>query len=63
MKLDATVASLSFTKCIIKHDLHTQRSEKEDLDASVYVDDLFITGSRPSDIGNFKREMTVLLHN
>jgi hypothetical protein len=28
----------------------------------VYVDDLLITGSRLSDIGNFKHEMMVLLH-
>ena len=30
---------------------------------SVYVDDLLITGSRPSDIGNIRHELIVLLHN
>jgi hypothetical protein len=39
----------------------THSDQREDLVFSVYVDDLLITGSRLSDIGNFKHEMMVLL--
>jgi len=35
---------------------------KVDMVVSVYVDNLLITGSRPSDIGNFRHELIVLLH-
>jgi len=56
-KLDATLASLGFSKCATKHALYGKSTERGSLIVGVYVDDLIITGSEQRDIDDFKREM------
>ena len=56
-KLDATLASLSFSKCATEHALYGKSTKHGRLIVGVYVDDLIITGSEQRDIDDFKREM------
>jgi len=56
-KLDASLVSLSFTKCAIEHALYAQRSQGGLVIVRVYVDDLIVTEEREEDTEEFKREM------
>jgi len=48
-KLDASLVSLSFTKCAIEHALYAQRSQGGLVIVRVYVDDLIVTEEREED--------------
>jgi hypothetical protein len=56
-KLDATLASLGFSKCATEHALYGKSTERGSLIVGVYVDDLIITGSEQRDIDDFKHVM------
>lgn len=43
-KLDASLVSLGFTKCVTEHALYTRQRKHGSLIVDVYVDDLIITG-------------------
>ena len=45
IKLDASLASLGFTKCATEHALYTRRLRAGLVIIGVYVDDLIVTGA------------------
>src|SRR6185436_557552 len=57
IKLDASLASLGFTKCATEHALYTRRSHGGLVIVGVYVDDLIVTGAEQRDIDAFKVKM------
>ena len=57
IKLDASLASLGFTKCATEHALYTRRSKGGLVIVGVYVDDLIVTGAEQRDIDAFKEKM------
>jgi hypothetical protein len=56
-KLDGTLLSLSFKRCISKHGMYTRGNTKCRLVVGVYVDDLIITRSIMQVLNSFKKEM------
>lgn len=56
-KLDATLASLGFTRSASEPAIYTRGDSGKRLVVGVYVDDLVITGNRSDDIDSFKAEM------
>jgi hypothetical protein len=60
IKLDASLATLGFIKCVTEHALYTRRSGHGLLIVGVYVDDLIVTGSDQQAIVDFKIEMMKL---
>jgi len=59
IKLDASLASLGFTKCATGHALYTRRSKGGLVIVGMYVDDLIITGAEQRDIDAFKEKKLV----
>jgi hypothetical protein len=60
IKLDESLVSLGFDKCVTEHALYIRKTKEGNLIVGVYVDDLIITGSGRRLIHEFKREMTAL---
>jgi hypothetical protein len=56
-KLDSTLLSLGFKRCISEHDIYTRGNTERRLIVGVYVDDLIITGSNVQALCSFKKEM------
>jgi hypothetical protein len=56
-KLDGTLLSLNFKRCISKHGMYTRGNTKCRPVVGVYVDDLIITGSIMQVLNSFKKEM------
>jgi len=56
-KLDQTLRALGFTNSDSEHAVYTRGHGSSRLLVGVYVDDLVITGSDATEIGNFKLEM------
>nr|GEW12475.1 ribonuclease H-like domain, reverse transcriptase, RNA-dependent DNA polymerase [Tanacetum cinerariifolium] len=53
IKLDNTLKSLDFKKCVLEQAIYTKRSKDSILLIGVYVDDLIITGTPKEEIDNF----------
>jgi hypothetical protein len=56
-KLDSTLLSLGFKRCISEHGIYTRDNTERRLIVGVYVDDLIITGSNVQVLSSFKKEM------
>jgi hypothetical protein len=56
-KLDSSLAALGFVKCPSEHAVYTRIKEGARLLLGVYVDDLIVTGTSTTAIGEFKSEM------
>ena len=59
-KLDASLASLGFSRCPSEHAVYAKGAATSRLVVGVYVDDLIITGSDEEEIAGFKKEMQAL---
>ncbi|KAF8783882.1 hypothetical protein HU200_000329 [Digitaria exilis] len=59
-KLDASLASLGFTRCETEHALYTKTTAHGRLIVGVYVDDLIVTGTEQRDIDKFKCDMKAM---
>lgn len=57
-RLNKYLEQLGFIKCPHKHVVHTRREGEESLIVGVYVDDLVITRTKPSNIAKFKSQMS-----
>ena len=57
-KLDNTLLSLKFKRCVSVHDMYTRSHVEQQLIVGVYVDDLIITRGDMKVLGRFKREMS-----
>jgi hypothetical protein len=58
VKLDKSLKKLGFKKCASEAAVYTRGVGKARVILGVYVDDLIVTGSDPSEIAVFKRQMT-----
>jgi hypothetical protein len=56
-KLDNTLLSLSFKRCISEHGMYTRGNTEHRLIVGVYVDDLIIIGANMQVVSGFKKEM------
>jgi hypothetical protein len=57
-KLDSTLLSLGFRRCISKDRVYTRGNTEHRLIVGVYIDDLIITGDSSQVIDSFKKEMS-----
>nr|GEU46929.1 ribonuclease H-like domain, reverse transcriptase, RNA-dependent DNA polymerase [Tanacetum cinerariifolium] len=57
IKLDNTLKSLDFKKCVLEQAIYTKTSKDSTLLIGVYVDDLIITGTQKKEIDKFKAQM------
>jgi len=60
IKLDASLASLGYTKCATEHALYTRRTKGGLVIVGVYVDDLIVTSTEQRDIDVFKEKMKLM---
>jgi len=58
VKLDNSLKKLKFRKCASEPAVYTRGVGKARVILGVYVDDLIVTGSDPSEIATFKKQMT-----
>lgn len=56
-KLDASLVSLGFDRCPMEHGVYKRKTGNDLLLVGVYVDDLIVTGSKDTDIEEFKAQM------
>jgi hypothetical protein len=56
-KLDASLKELKFTRCISEHGTYTRGKDESRVVVGVYVNDLIITRTSPSEVDEFKAEM------
>jgi hypothetical protein len=56
-KLDASLASLGFTRSVMEHGVYARGTGEGLLIVGVYVDDLVITGAKEQEVLGFKEEM------
>ena len=58
MKLDGSLKKLGFRKCITEPAVYTRGVGLSSVILGVYVDDLIVTGGDPTEIVDFKKQMT-----